>query len=89
MALVLLSMTPGQGSCAVTTCTLGSIPAGGQVSIVLLVQGSAVGPASVQATASGSITDPVPGNSAATANLSVTPAIITIGGIANQVNITG
>ncbi len=69
-SLVVLSATPSQGSCATTpivSCSLGTIPAGGVVTIVLSVRPTQTGRLENTATAVGAEPDATPPDNSATA----------------------
>ncbi len=69
-SLVVLSATPSQGSCATTpvvSCSLGTIPAGGVVTIVLRVRPTQTGRLENTATAVGAEPEATPPDNSATA----------------------
>ena len=69
-SLVILSVTPSQGSCAtapIVSCSLGTIPAGGVVTIVLRVRPTQTGRLENTATAVGAEPEATPPDNSATA----------------------
>lgn len=74
----LLSATPGQGSCTMTStsanCALGSLAPGAQATVTVVAEPGATGTLSDKATAGAAQTDPVPANNTATATSTVNNA---------------
>ncbi|GAA4933570.1 calcium-binding protein [Streptomyces coeruleoprunus] len=72
---VLLSATPTQGSCSLTTgratCSLGTLAPGASATVTVVAEPTATGTLTDTATASAAQSDPVPGNNTATVSTSV------------------
>jgi uncharacterized repeat protein (TIGR01451 family) len=71
--LAKVSISASQGSCAGTSCSIGSIPDGGSASVTLVATGETAGTKINTASVSQSQTDPVPANGTSSAAVMVLP----------------
>ncbi|WP_326719998.1 calcium-binding protein [Streptomyces sp. NBC_00243] len=74
-AATLISATPGQGTCTTSatgaTCALGTLPAGAQRTVTIVVEPRATGTLTDRATVTATPTDPATANNTATATTTV------------------
>uniref|UniRef100_UPI003566A129 choice-of-anchor Q domain-containing protein n=1 Tax=Paraconexibacter sp. TaxID=2949640 RepID=UPI003566A129 len=70
----LVSIETSQGTCAATTCALGSLASGADALVAMVLRAPAPGPFTVGASSGSGIPDPAGANNAATVSTEVVPA---------------